>query len=263
MERISCRVALLILLGTSTLGFASHDFVPDVPTTIAGSTRQPWTVTHEDGVNFTTLFSLPAGIVIDGLQRLPSDEWLLSLESSADLGGTEFDPRDVILFDGMAGYSLVFDGAAMGVGPDSNLDAILQDTAGNLVVSFDVPTRLDGIDYEPADLIRFDGVTFSLYFDASATTPPIPTTTNVTSADRSGSLTILTFDVPTTLGTATYSPGQLVSWNGVSFALFSQPLAWPGSSQIAALAESVPNPPPPPTGLPSSTGARKYQTLPE
>ena len=103
-------------------------------------------------------------------------------------------------------------------------------------MSFDVPTTISGITYEPADLVRFSGGVFTLFFDASAVTPPIPPSTNLIATDRLGSLIIMSFDVPTTLGTATYLPGELVSWDGAGFASFYRDPNWPISSRAQALA---------------------------
>src|SRR5881296_1363186 len=97
-----------------------------------------------------------------------------------------------------------------------------------MILSFDIPTTIGAVTYDPADLVQFqrtgplcsNWMIVGLAFDASAAAPPVPITTNVTGADERGALTVLSFDVPTTLGAATFMPGDLVSWNGAAFALF-------------------------------------------
>ena len=95
-----------------------------------------------------------------------------------------------------------------------------------MIVSFDVPTILGGTLFEPSDLVDISSAVPTAYFDASAATPPIPVSSNVTGANFRAGLLVLTFDVPTTLGAATYMPGQLVSWNGSGFALYHSDVAW-------------------------------------
>lgn len=233
-------LGLVVALALASLPVrADYYFSPDVPTSLAGVTYLPWNVVRKDDAGvYSLVLSLPTGTAIDALYRMSSGDWLLSVSSPTSLGGTTYGPRDVIRFDGIATYSLFFNGAAAGVPAGSNVDAAFLDGSdtGDLIVSFDVPTIIGGATFEPADLVRFSGGIFSTFFDASATVPAIPISTNVTGAGRRGSRTFLTFDVPTTLGARTYLPGQALSWDGSSFAPFSLDLGWPTGSRLNALA---------------------------
>jgi hypothetical protein len=164
-------------------------------------------------------------------------DWLFSVEVPTELppgSGTVFDPRDVIRYNGLA-YTAFFVGASMGVPTGANLDALFLEgnDFSDLVVSFDVPTTLGTPVYDPADLVRVSGGSFSLYFDASAATPPVPKHANVTGADQRGG-PVLTFDVPTTLG-PTFLTGELVAWDGAAFTSFFADPAWPKSSRVDAM----------------------------
>lgn len=216
----------------------SFYLTPDIPTDLGGTTFLPWEVVrHHSGVASSELL-LPVGTPVDALHHMDGGDWLLSVASPTDLGGTVYQSEDVIRFDG-ANFSMFFDGSAEGVPPGAGVDSVFLDggDGGDLVVGFDVPISIgSNITYEPADLVRFDGASFSWFFDTSAATPAIPVSSNVTGADRRGFLTVLTFDVPTTLGGATFLPGELVSWNGHSFASFFSDPSWPLSSRLDGLA---------------------------
>jgi hypothetical protein len=144
----------------------------------------------------------------------------------------------VIRYDPIGGvYSVFFSGGGAGVPVGSQVDAAFLnggDTA-DLILSFDVPTTIGATTYDPADLVRWAGGSFSLFFDASAAGPGIGTETDVTGADRRGTLDVITFDIPTTIAPPTYLPGELVSWNGGAFASFYLDPLWPIESRVDAM----------------------------
>jgi hypothetical protein len=218
---------------------ASHgdDFhlVPDVPADLGSATFLPWQIVRNQAGVYGSVLVLPAGTAIDALHRTDVGTWLISVESPALLGEILALPSDVLeIHDPPGEYSKRFDGAANGVPPGANVDAIFLD--GDLILSFDAPTTLAGQTFEPADLVRFAGGSFTLYFDASAVVPPIPPMTNVTGADKQGNLTLLTFDVPTALGGYDFRPGHVTSWDGAFFLPFYADPAWPAGAVLQALA---------------------------
>ena len=94
-----------------------------------------------------------------------------------------------------------------------------------LILSFDVPTTLGATTYDPADLVQYlGGGTYALFLDASTTAPPVPLSDNATAADHRATpliaRSILSFDVPSAVGTPDFLPGQSVSWDGIVFASF-------------------------------------------
>lgn len=229
-------LSLVFGLGVSHVS-ASFQFSPDTPTKLMGMTYLPSQVVQNDAGNYSLTLALPNGTLIDGLHHMNNGDWLISVATPAVLGGTMYDPRDVVRRDAGGSFTLFFAGAAAGIPQGSNVDTIFLDggDTGDLILSFDVPTAISGPTYEPADLVRFHGGAFSLYFDASEVTPPIPITTNVRGAARAGVLLVLAFDVPTKLGSLTFLPGDLVSWNGSAFAFFSHDTRWPISSRVNAV----------------------------
>ncbi|UCF66932.1 MAG: type II secretion system protein [Acidobacteriota bacterium] len=243
MRRLMLALAVLGM-GSPPVVAISFYFSPDVATKdSSGMTALDflaWDIVRDDSGAYSVAVTLPSGTPIDAVFRMNVGDWLISFEAPTDLGGATYEPRDVVRFDGLA-YSLMFDGSARGVPITSSVDAVLLvgGDDGDIVLSFDVPTTIGASTYEPADLVRYDSATgFSLFFDASVATPPVPITSNVTGADTRHGLTILTFDVPTTLGATTYLPGELVSWDSSlpGFASFFSSAGWPLSSRVDGLA---------------------------
>ena len=230
---------LMILGASATLSMGqSYYEVPDVPTVLAPVTALPWTIARNDAGLYTLAATLPPGTPIDGLHRMGSGKWLISVSSATVLGGTTWEQSDVVAFDGVATYSLFFSGASAGVPASSDVDAVLIDKAtGDLVLSFDIPTTIGATTYEPADLVRYTGGIFSLFFDASAA--GIPITSNVTGADQLGTRTAMTFDVPTRVGPALFLPGQLVAWDGLALSVLDPQPGWPASRSASIDALSL------------------------
>ena len=81
-----------------------------------------------------------------------------------DTGGTF---TDFVLYDG-ANYSVEFDGAAEGVPAGVRIDAITLSDAGNLILSFDTTVTVGGVTFADEDLVEFDRVGVSSFFDGSA-----------------------------------------------------------------------------------------------
>jgi len=227
-------LTLALLLATAPAAHAASVYVsPDVPTTLGVSTYQPTQVIRDDSGVHSLEISLPAGAAIDALFRRDDGRWLFSFDAPVQLSMTTYQPSDVVMFDGVT-WSLFFYGAGMGIPANANLDAVFMvgGDNGDIVVSLDVPAVIRGLTFLPADLIRFTGPVPSHFLDSTATVPPIPISSNVTGADLRGGLVILTFDVPTTLGAATYAPGELVSWSGAAFASYQKDPLWPAGSRV-------------------------------
>jgi hypothetical protein len=96
------------------------------------------------------------------------------------------------------------------VPPTSHVDAAFFEggDGGDLVVSFDVPTRIGAQVFEPSDLFQYDRLpagTCAAWqlaptnpaFDASEAGSGIPSSRNAIGASRYGGLTVFPFDVPT------------------------------------------------------------------
>jgi hypothetical protein len=162
-------------------------------------------------------------------------DWLLAVAAATDLGGTTFEPRDIVRFDGLT-YTRFWSGAAAGVPAGSRIDALFLNGGdeGDLVLSFDAVTAIGATTFAPADLAQYASSAWSKYFDA--TLAGIAPTSNVTGADVHAGRTLLTFDVPTTVAGVTYLPGEVVSWDGSALALYHHDPSWPIGSRIDGVA---------------------------
>ena len=109
---------------------------------------------------------------------------------------------------------------------------------GDLILSFDVPTTIGAATYEPADLVRYAGGGFSLFFDGSASGSGVAISDNATGADESGGDPVLAIDIPSDLlpstGPTTYVPGQIADWDGSNYNLYETLANWPISSEVDA-----------------------------
>jgi hypothetical protein len=235
MRRLLLFLLLLGMTGPPAAAISFY-FAPDVPTTLGGVTYMPSDIVRSDSGVYSLAASAVAGSAIDSVFRMNNGDWLLSFEAPVTVPPATFDPRDVVRFNGVS-YAVFFDGAAAGVPAGSNVDAAFLDggDAGTLVLSFDVPTTIAGVTYQPADLVKYKGGAFGFYLDSSTTVPPIPTYVNVVGADRMGSQIVLAFDVPAPLAVPDYMPGQVAAWNGAVFSsLYADP-TWPPGSVMNAL----------------------------
>jgi len=249
---------LFVVLGLA--GFAARAATPlyvctDVPTTesATSTTLLPSEIYKyiRLPVSYTLALTVAGSPTLDAIQKMDKPaNWLFSVEAANNLGGalggTDADPRDVIRVNTVSGaYSTFFCGSVVGVPSYANVDAATLDggDTGDLILSFDVPTTIGASTFEAADLVRFQRTgpgcaSWTLAAanpDFASSVAGVPTTSNVIGAETLGTLRLLAFDVPTTLGASTYSPGQVVSWNGAGFAIWETLAGWPASSAVDGL----------------------------
>lgn len=228
---------LLALAAGAPLAQPAYYVTPGLPASPGPASFGPNEVVVNDAGSYAPVWSVPPGVAIDALYRLSTTDWLFSVASPAVLGGVPAEPRDLVIRGSGGSYSLFVSGAALGIPAGASIDAV--DVGVGLLLSFDVPVVLGGVPYDPADVVRYDSGsgTFSVVFDASAQTPPLLTSRNVTGVAQVDGLTILTFDLPTTVGGASFLPGQLAAWDGAGLALYDSPPGWPTfTTRLNALA---------------------------
>ena len=139
--------------------------------TLSGITLSPWEIYRYDGAGYVLELAVPGDPDLNAIHRLDaSGDWLFSVEAPSTLGGALLpagsvaEARDLIHYDSGTGfYTLCFSGAAAGIGPEANVDAVVIEggdptSAGapSLLLSFDAPTDVPPfVGFEPADLVRF------------------------------------------------------------------------------------------------------------
>lgn len=260
MRRLLAGTVLLVAAGSAATR-ASELFVsPDVPTkeSAQNTTLLPGSVSRYDGSipSYTPVLSLPGNPTVDAIHKLDRvGAWLFSLESANNLAGALPAPaegRDVIRHDAPAAlFELFFCGGAVSgaIPPTSNVDAILVDggDAGDLWVSFDVPTTIGASTFDPADLVAYRrtgigcaGWTLAAgnpVFNASAAGGGVPLSANVVGAAKVGPILLLTFDAPADLGPplSTFTSNEIAAWDGVTWSVGTTLSGWPGSSVVDGL----------------------------
>jgi hypothetical protein len=114
------------------------------------------------------------GVVCDAVAQDPSGNLLLSFDTTANLPGDLIvDDEDLVRLDGIASYSLFFDGTARGINPQLDLDGADLLFNGNILASFDGSGAVDDVSFDDEDVLEFDtsSLSWSLHFDASQSGP--------------------------------------------------------------------------------------------
>jgi hypothetical protein len=256
MRSLLAALALAVAAGPAPHAASPLYVCPDVPTTETASstTLLPWTVARYDGSGpaYASVLTIPGNAAVDGMHKLDAPgSWLFSFENPTDLAGALAPPaeaRDVVRYDGpSATYALFFCGASV---PDSvpegtNVDALLLDggDAGDLWISFDVPTTIGTLAFDPGDLVAYRRTgpgcgdwalaASNPAFDASAAGTGLPDSSNVVGAEKIGGTILVTLDVPSDLGPpgiTTFTADEVLAWNGAAWSVFEPLAGWPGSS---------------------------------
>ncbi len=151
---------------------------------------------------------------------------LNSVSASPDvtvvLSATTFDDENVAA-DNLLGIIVP---VALGtLPPEADVTAYHLFDGGDQLFSLDITVELPGpLTAEPADVVRYDGISYTLEFDGSAEGVPSGTAVDAVSNASGGDL-LLSFDITVNLGAITADDEDLVQFNGASFTL-----AFDGSS---------------------------------
>jgi len=214
-----------------------------------GNTNEP--VRDEDvavlgfaaAVRTADIGATPAASDVTAYEALGNGDQLLCFDTTVVLPGPFFNPRGhVVRYDGVA-YSKAFDASAEGVPAGASCDAVSVDGSGDLILSFDTTVDLPGgVSADDEDLVRFDGVSFSLFFDGSA--EGIPRALDVDGAHvlPNGDIAV-SFDVSGSVGGVNVDDEDVVRFDTSST---SWSLLLDGSAQdpdwVGADAVAVPEP---------------------
>ena len=224
--------AIAALLGVTVPALCTDYYLAtDVPATLGGTDYTPEQLLRSQSGSYVLDTALPAGIEVGAIHRRSDGVWIFSPSHPVTLGAAEYEPRDLVAFDGVS-FALFLDGSSVGIPGDARIDGLLFDASNAPILSFDAPVNLGGTEFSRSDLVDFSGGVFSLAWDAQAA--GVPTDSNLVGADQdSGGALVLTFDVPTNLGGTDYLPGQLVRWSGgTSFSLYLADGSWPAYAQL-------------------------------
>jgi hypothetical protein len=150
----------------------SADLSPDSTVVLDGQTISDEDVASDDIVSATItplgLGALPNASDVIAYHGLDNGDRLLAFDVTVALpGGVTAFKGDVVRYDG-ANYTIEFDASAEAVPAGVHVDAVSQNTAGNLILSFDTTVELTGSTFMDEDLVEFDGIVFSSFFDGAA-----------------------------------------------------------------------------------------------
>jgi YD repeat-containing protein len=142
----------------------------------------------------------------------PIDGADLSPDISLTLDGSIFDDEDVAI-DDLTGSVTADDLGTLPNASDINAYHLLSN--GDQLFSFDTTVGIGAITATPADVVRYDGATYTLEFDGSA--EGVANGVQVDAVTMNGSDLALSFDVTLSLGGSTYDDEDLVTFDGVAF----------------------------------------------
>jgi hypothetical protein len=150
----------------------SADLSPDITVNLDGQTIADEDVAADSllsgSVSKILLGTLPVASDLSAYHALGGGEFLLAVGTAVVLpGGVAAQAGDIVRYDGVS-YSIEFDASAQSVPDGARADALTMSTEGNLVLSFDTTVTLGGSTYFDEDLVEFDGLSFSSFFDGSA-----------------------------------------------------------------------------------------------
>jgi hypothetical protein len=135
---------------------------------------------------------------------------------TVDLSGTTVDHNEVAQ-DDLAGLVILVDiGAIPSAAIVTAYDRL---DSGDQLLSFDIDLDLGGLAVRPGDVVRYDGTSFALLFDAAANGIPRGVITDAVSAIGPMDL-LLSFDIPVMVGTATAFDRDILRFHDGVFSLF-------------------------------------------
>jgi len=133
---------------------------------------RPGDVVRYDGAAYSIAFDaaaagLPSGVAVDATS-LSASGLLLSFDTTVDLGsGLVVADEDLVDWNGTS-FALALDGSNEGLDSALDVDAAQDLGGGAFLMSFDTAGEVGSIQFADEDVMRFDGTTWSLEFDASA-----------------------------------------------------------------------------------------------
>ncbi len=190
-----------------------------MPTTLGATTFLPNQIAMTADASTSLAAALPANFKVGAFEQLPNGHFLIvPALAGSTLCGNSYGPTDIVDWDGVGSCSLPFVTSIPPLPPGARIDALLV-SGGRPIVSFDAPVTLDGTTFLPSDLLHIVGSP-TLFWSGDGHGVPAGTNVVGASLENDGSVAV-TFDVPTTIGSKTFLPGELVRWTISSGAIVS------------------------------------------
>lgn len=213
---IVCVLGICTTANAATTPLDSLSFSPDVTTLVKRAAVNDEDVLRDDFGplgSLVNLGTLPAAVDVDAYHALPGGAALFSVDVSVELPGISARAADIILYN-TRNYSIEFSADVAGIPAGVNVDALTLN-GGDLIMSFDVTTELAGNIYQDEDLVRYDGVKFSMFLQgASAGIDPRLDVDSAHQLDN-GRL-LLSFDVSGVVGGVSVDGADVLEYDPVS-----------------------------------------------
>lgn len=146
----------------------------------------------------------------------PLSELLYSPDSTVALGSTAAGPESVVR-DDLAGSATLLPLGPIPAG--ANLDAYNVRPLGVQLLSFDITVALPGgVTAQPGDVVRYDGASYAVEFNAAAVGLPAGVTLDAVAVY--GSSLLLSFDTAFDVAGLHVEPADLVLFDGSAFRSF-------------------------------------------
>lgn len=152
----------------------SLQYSSDVGTILGGEVVQHGQVVMDPQTGTVAVsnpLALPAAVDLSGLELSGDGGRLFSVDRTVLLDGVLVTRSDVGRLSAGV-YSLAFDGSAEGIPAGAGIDALTLD-GDELLLSFDTTVDFQAFVAFDEDLVRFDGVDFTLELDLSAQGAPV------------------------------------------------------------------------------------------
>jgi hypothetical protein len=157
------------------------------------------------------------GLLLSAIPSMAQEIISASPDVTINLGASVITSDEDVAVDNQLGIVVL---ESLGVLPDaSDVIALGFDVNGDRLIAFDTTTLLLGnVVARPGDVVRYDGGSYSIEFDAAAAGVPTGVMTDATSLAPGGLL--LSLDTTVDLGGGlAVADEDLVRWNGSSFSL--------------------------------------------
>jgi hypothetical protein len=150
-------------------------FALDIPVDLPGNVpADPGDLVLYDGAMYAVFFDasangIPAGTLTDAVTAVSVSDLLLSFDVPVAFAGFTADPGDLVRFHN-GSPTLFFDASAEGIPEGTNLDAAdCLVASGHLLLSFDVPGLVGGVNFDPEDVLEFTpgSATWEMAYDGS------------------------------------------------------------------------------------------------
>jgi hypothetical protein len=221
-------------------------YTPDITINLSGTVVAPNAVADENPIGALSLAASGLSANVAAYHNAGAVQWFVFDTTVVLPGGITATPRDIISWNG-ASYSRIFQGSANGLPDAVAIDALSSTNGGDFLISFDTTVALPGgITAGPADVVRYNGGTWSLYFNSTAAGVPAGLNLDGLTYLSNGHL-LISFDTAGAVGGVTfassdileYTPGTPGTWE-MSYSAMGYNSAWTGANLKDFWAQAAP-----------------------